>query len=261
MSHAALKQRDPDAAPLEAPPRESMGGMTRAGMRSLLAMVPALLGSGVGGALKGFFLFGCFGLVLAGVFVLAPRFTGAAPTPSWLNYLSFVLTPLPLALAGGYVWMLHGVSSRLASEVRARGLMGYAYAILKPATLQVARRLRGASTPSRAELTRAIEESVAERMREPEEERESAASRAGWLEGFLMDQSRRVLGLIALRAVLTSPDVPSAVRELEMLAIDRLEGVLEETLEDLFFLQMVLTLGVGVLVAALPTFLLLFLPR
>ncbi|RKI61828.1 hypothetical protein D7X55_22740 [Corallococcus sp. AB049A] len=257
MSQAALKTQAPDVAPA----RESTGSIVRAGVRSLVAMVPALLGSGVKGALKGFFLFGCFGAVLAGAFMLAPRWTGAAPTPPWLNYLSFVLTPLSLALAGGYVWMLHAVSSRLASEVRARGLMGYAYAILKPATLQVARRLRGAGTPSRAELTRAIQESVAERMHEPEEARESAASRAGWLEGFLLDQSRRVLGLIALRAVLTSPDVSSAVREMELLAIDRLEGVLEETLEDLFFLQMVLTLGVGVLVAALPTILLLFLPR
>lgn len=255
MSLAALKPRD------VTPPRESTGSIVRSGLRSLVALVPALLGSGVKGALKGFFLFGCFGLALAGVFALAPRWTGAAPTPPWLNYLSFVLTPLALAVAGGYVWMLHGVSSRLASEVRARGLMGYAYAILKPATLQVARRLRGAGTPGRAELTRAIEQSVAEHMREPEEARESAASRAGWLEGFLMDQSRRVLGLIALRAVLTSSDMPSAVRELELLALDRLEGVLEETLEDLFFLQMVLALGAGLLVAALPTLLLLFLSR
>ncbi|WP_244238793.1 hypothetical protein [Corallococcus carmarthensis] len=244
-----------------APPRESTGSIVRAGLRSLVAMVPALLGSGVKGALKGFFVFGCFGLALAGTFFLAPRWTGAAPTPAWLNVLSFMLTPLALAIAGGSVWLLHGVSSRLSSEVRARGLMGYAYAILKPATLQVARRLRGAGTPSRAELTRAIEQSVAERMREPEEVRESASSRAGWLEGFLMDQSRRVLGLIALRAVLTSPDMTSAVRELELLAIDQLEGVLEETLEDLFFLQMVLTLGAGILVAAVPTLLLLFLPR
>ncbi|RKH56486.1 hypothetical protein [Corallococcus aberystwythensis] len=257
MSLAALK----DSAVDVAPPRESTGSIVRAGLRSLIALVPALLGSGVKGALKGFFLFGCFGLALAGVFVLAPRWTGAAPTPAWLDVLGFVLTPLALAVAGGYVWMLHGVSSRLASEVRARGLMGYAYAILKPATLQVARRLRGAGTPGRAELTRAIEQSVAERMREPEEARESASSRATWLEGFLMDQSRRVLGLIALRAVLTSPDMPSAVRELETLAIDRLEGVLEETLEDLFFLQMVLTLAAGILVAALPTLLLLFLPH
>ncbi|RKG66532.1 hypothetical protein D7W79_36455 [Corallococcus exercitus] len=259
MSHAALKQRAQEGDSLAAPPRESMGGMARAGLRSLVAMVPALLGSGVKGALKGFFVFGCFGLGLAGVFVLAPRWTGAAPTPAWLDVLSVVLTPLALAVAGGSVWMLHGVSSRLASEVRARGLMGYAYAILKPATLQVARRLRGAGTPGRAELTRAIEQSVAERMLEPEEE--SASSRTPWLEGFLMDQSRRVLGLIALRSVLTSPDMPSAVRELETLAIDRLEGVLEETLEDVFFLQMVLTLGAGILVAAVPTLLLLFLPR
>lgn len=257
MTHAALEQTAPGAAP----PRASMGSIIRAGLRSIVALVPALLGSGVKGALKGFFLFGCFGLVLAGVFVLAPRWTGAAPAPSWLSVLGFVLTPLSLAVAGGYVWMLHGVSSRLASEVRARGLMGHAYAILKPATLKVAQRLRGASTLDREGLTRAIEQSVAERMHEPEEVRDSAASRAGWLEGFLMDQSRRVLGLIALRAVLTSPDMPSAVRELELLAIDRLEGVLEETLEDLFFLQMVLALGAGLLVAAVPTLLLLFLPR
>ncbi|MCY1035353.1 hypothetical protein OV207_28160 [Corallococcus sp. BB11-1] len=61
----------------------------------------------------------------------------------------------------------------------------------------------------------------------------------------------------ALRAVLTAPDVPSAVRELETLAIDRLEGALVATLEDLFFVQKMLALGAGVLVAAVPTFILL----
>ncbi|WP_244237256.1 hypothetical protein [Corallococcus llansteffanensis] len=68
-----------------------------------------------------------------------------------------------------------------------------------------------------------------------------------------MEQSHRVLGLIALRAVLTAPDMPTAVRELETLAIDRLEGALV----DMFFIQKVLALRAGVLVAAVPTFILL----
>jgi hypothetical protein len=265
MSHATLKQAPREQAPAEAPPvapPPSMASMVRAGLRSLVGMVPALLGSGVLGALKGFFLFGFVGLGLAGAFWWAPHWTGAAPTPGWLEALSFVITPLALAVAGGYVWMLHGVSSRLAGEVRKRGLMGYAYAVLKPAMLKVARGLRGGGTPSREELTRAIEQSVAERLRESQQEAPDApASRIEGVERFLMEQSRRVLGLIAVRAVLTAPDMASAVHELEAMALDRLEGVLEETLEDLFLLQMVLAFGAGLLVAAVPTFLLLFLPH
>ncbi|RKH20664.1 hypothetical protein D7X74_03545 [Corallococcus sp. CA047B] len=249
----------------QAPPvrqRERMAGMARAGLRVLVSVVPSLVGSGFWGALKGFFLFGSFGLVMAGVFVLVPRLSGAAPTPVWLEVLSFVLTPLALALSGGYVLMVHAVSARLAREVQERGLMGYAYAVIKPATLQAARRLRGAGATSREELTRAIEQSVAERLKEEQEEEPDAPpSRTERLERFLMEQSRRVLGLIALRAVVTSPDVPSAVRELETLAIDRLEGALVETLEDMFFIQKVLALGAGVLVAAVPTFILLALSR
>ncbi|RYZ43225.1 MAG: hypothetical protein EOO71_04670 [Myxococcaceae bacterium] len=248
----------------EAPPsrqRERMAGMARAGLRLLVSVVPSLVGTGFWGALKGFLLFGTFGLVMAGVFVLVPRLSGAAPTPVWLEVLSFVLTPLALALSGGYVLMVHGVSARLAHEAQERGLMRYAYAVLKPATLQAARRLRGAGTTSREELTRAIEQSVAEHLKELPEEPDAPPSRTERLERFLMEQSRRVLGLIALRAVVTAPDVPTAVRELETLAINRLEGALVETLEDLFFLQKVLALGAGVLVAAVPTFILLALSR
>ncbi|MCY1039698.1 hypothetical protein OV208_00080 [Corallococcus sp. bb12-1] len=258
MSTALVEVKD-EATPVRQ--RERMAGMARAGLRMLVSVVPSLVGSGFWGALKGFFLFGSFGLVMAGVFVLVPRLSGAAPTPLWLEVLSFVLTPLALALSGGYVLMVHGVSARLAREVQERGLMRYAYAVIKPATLQAAQRLRGTGTLNRKELTRAIEQSVAERLKEVPGEHAGPPSRTEQVERFLMEQSRRVLGLIALRAVVTSPDVPSAVRELETLAIDRLEGALVETLEDMFFVQQLLALGAGVLVAAVPTFILLALSR
>lgn len=72
------------------------------------------------------------------------------------------------------------------------------------------------------------------------------------MEGFLMEHSRRVLGLLALRAALTAPDASSAVRNVEDVGIERLELALADTLEDLFFIQMLLALTAGVLVAAAP---------
>jgi len=230
----------------------------RGGLGVFVSLVPRLLGAGAWGALKGAISFGAFGLLMALAFALSPRVTGGAPIPTGLLALSFVLTPLALALSGGYVLMLQGVGERLAREVQERRLMGYAYAILKPSALMVARRLRGREGLGRAELLQSIEESVAERMRDLAPERDAAPSRLEWLEEFLMEQSRRVLGLIALRSVLTAPDVPSAIHALESLAIDRLETALVETLEDLFFLQRLVALGLGVLVAAVPTLVLLF---
>ncbi|MCP3102865.1 hypothetical protein LZ198_28705 [Myxococcus sp. K15C18031901] len=238
--------------------RRRLAGLARGGVRLFVGVVPALLGAGLWGALKGMFLFGAFGALMAGVFALSPRFTGGAPIPPWLLFTSFVVTPLSLALAGGYVLMLQGVGDRLAREVQSRGLMGYVYAVIKPAALQVAQRLRGKGRLGRAELVQAIEQSVVERLRQPASEREEAPSRMEWLEQFLMEQSHRVLGLVALRSVLTAPDVPSAIESLETLAIDRLEGALVETLEDLYFVQRLLALGLGVVLAAVPTLLLLF---
>ncbi|WP_371745531.1 hypothetical protein [Myxococcus sp. CA033] len=245
----------------EAPPtnqRRVMKDVARAGLRMLVGVVPALLGSGLWGAVKGFFLFGAFGLALAGTFVLAPRWLGMPPTPGWLEALSLGLTPFALALAGGYALMLNGVGSRLAQEAQERGWMGYAYAVLKPAALHVARRLRSTGPLGRKELIQAIEHSVAEQLRELPEERTGPPSRTERLERFLMEQSYRVLGAVALRTVLTAPDTATAVRGLETLAVDRLEGALVETLEDVFFVQQVLALIAGVLVAAIPTFILLF---
>ncbi len=245
----------------EAPPtsnRRVMKGVARASLRMLVGVVPALVGSGLWGAVKGFFLFGTLGLALAGTFLLVPRLLDMPPTPGWLEALSLGLTPFALALGGGYALMLNGIGSRLAEEAQARGWMGDAYAVLKPAALQVAQRLRGTGPLGRKELIHAIESSVAERLREPPEEDTGPPSRTKWLERFLMEQSYRVLGAVALRTVLTAPDTETAVRELETLAVDRLEVSLVERLEDLFFVQQVLALVVGLLVAAIPTFILLF---
>ncbi|WP_342376902.1 hypothetical protein NVS55_36690 [Myxococcus stipitatus] len=235
-------------------PARKMKHVAKAGLKVLLRTVPSLLGSCLWGALKGFVLFGLGGLALAAAFVAVPRALDWPATPTWLEVLSLVLSPLALALAGAWVLVLHAVASRLAQEAQERRWMAHAYAVLKPAALQVAQRLRGSGKLEREELLLAVEESVAERLGDPSQARPPSSQ----LERFLMEQSRRVLGAIALRAVLTAPDVPTAVRELESLAVERLEMVLVERLEDLFFVQQVLVLGAGLLVAAIPAFILLF---
>lgn len=244
-------------APLKSS-RQVMKGVARASWKMLVGVVPSLVGSGLWGAVKGFFLFGTLGLALAGAFLLVPRLLDLPPTPGWLEALALGLTPFALALGGGYALMLHGIGSRLAEEARERGWMGNAYAVLKPAALHVARRLGSTGPLGRQELIQAIESSVAARLREPPEEDTGPPSRTEQLERFLMEQSRRVLTAVALRTVLTAPDTETAVRELETLAVDRLEVSLVERLEDLFFVQQVLALVVGLLVAAIPAFILLF---
>jgi len=258
MSTALLKTEETPSPSLSK--REQLVRIARSGLRTLVGVVPSLVGAGLWGAVKGAVIFGAAGVVVAGGYLLLPRWLDGAPVPLWLSILSGVLPPVALALAGGYALMLQAVTSKLSQQTQERGLVGYLYAIIKPVALQAARRLRGSGTLSRAELTRVIDSSLAERLREAASASDrEPASRTERLERFLMEHSRRVLGLIALREALSAPDVPTAVKNLETLGIDRLELALAETLEDLFFFQMILSLGAGMLVAAVPPLLMLLL--
>lgn len=219
-----------------------------------------LMGVGLWGALKGGALFGLVGLAVGAATYALPRWMGVPPAPTWLVILSAVLPPLALSVAGGYAFMLQAVSGRLADEARERGVVARVYAVLKPVTVQVARRLQGSGSLSREELSRVVNESMSEHLRQAEQARgEAPSSRMAEVERFLMEQSRRVLGVLALRAVVSAADTATAVRNLETLGIERVEMTLVETLEDLFFLQVLLAFGAGVLVAATPALLMVWL--
>jgi hypothetical protein len=240
--------------------RQQLAQVVRAGLRSMIGVVPSVVKAGLWGAVKGAVIFGVAGVVVAVGYLLLPRWLGAAETPLWLDILSGVLPPVALSLAGGYVLMLQGATSRLAEEAQERGLVGYLYAIIKPVVVKAAHRLKGSGALSRAELTKAIERSLAERLQEAASASDQEPpSRTEKLERFLMEHSRRVLGLLAVREAMKAPDVPTAVRNLEELGMARLEIALAETLEDLFFFQMILGLGAGLLVAAVPPVLMLLL--
>jgi hypothetical protein len=240
--------------------REQLVKVARAGLKTLVGVVPSVVGAGLWGAVKGAVIFGMVGVAVAVGYLLMPLWMKGVEIPLWLRILSGVLPPVALGLAGGYALMLQAATSKLAQQTQERGLVGYLYAILKPVTVQAARRLRGTGTMSRADLSRAIDASLAERLQEAAAASDQEPpSRTERLERFLMEHSRRVLGMVALRSVVTAPDVPTAVKNLETLGIDRLEQSLADTLEDLFFFQMIVSLGAGVLAAALPPLLLLFL--
>lgn len=233
--------------------REQLLALARSGLRLFIGMVPSLVGAGLLGALKGLVLFGLAGLVVGALFVLLPRLLELPPMPLWLESLGFLLPAIALSLSGGYILMVQRVTEGLAREVQERGMVRYLYAVIKPVLVQVGRRIQGKGTLSRAELSRVIESSVAEQLREAAADGEQAPRSLGErMEGFLMEHSRRVLGLLALRAALTAPDASTAARNVEELGIDRLEMALAETLEELFFVQMLLALMAGVLVAASP---------
>lgn len=232
--------------------RQQLMQVARTGLGLLVRVVPPLVGAGLLGALKGGLLFGLLGLVASVGFVALPSITGAPPLPLWLKLLSLALMPAALAFSGGYALALKAVANRLAQEAQERGLVGYLYAVIKPTALQVARRLRGSGSLSRAELTREIERSLAERLREASASDPSTPSRAERLERALINNSNRILCFAMLMTAASAPDAPAAVRELENLGIQRLEDALGETLEDVFSFQMMLALGGGLLVAALP---------
>lgn len=258
MSTALAKTEETSSPSLSK--REQLVKVARAGLKTLVGVVPSLVGAGLWGAVKGAVIFGTVGVAVAVGYLLLPRWLQGVEIPLWLSILSGVLPPVALGLAGGYALMLQSVTAKLAQQTQERGLVGYLYAIIKPVAMQAARRLRGTGTVSRADLTRVIDASLAERLREAASASDQEpASRAERLERFLMEHSRRVLGLVALRTALTAPDVPTAVKNLETLGIDRLAEALAETLEDLFFFQMIVSLGAGVLVAAIPPLLILFL--
>jgi hypothetical protein len=249
-----------DAAAAPASTRQQPVGIMRSTLKLLVQVVPSLIGAGLLGALKGVVIFGLLGLGVSAGYLLLPRLLGSPPRPIWLDTLGGVLPPLALSLAGGYVLMLQGVMKRLAREMKERGLVGYLYALIKPTVVQVAHHLRGAGPLSRAEHRRAIKRALADRLRAAATASDQEpASRTERLERFLMQYSRRILGLVALRTALSAPDAPTAVRNLETLGLDRLESALEETLEDLFTLHMVLALGAGLLVTAVPPLLLVLL--
>ncbi|WP_426750033.1 hypothetical protein [Myxococcus sp. Y35] len=225
-----------------------------------LRMALLLMGAGLLGAFKGGVLFGLVGLAVGAGTWFLPGWLGGAPPPTWLVVLGVVLPPLALSVSGGYAFMLQAVSGRLAHEAKERGVVGRMYAVLKPVTVQVSRRLQGTGSLSREELSRVVDESLSEHLRQVEQARsEASSSRMAEVERFLMEQSRRVLGVLALRAVVSAPDSATAVRNLEALGIERVEMTLMERLEDLFFLQVLLAFGAGALVAATPALLTLWL--
>jgi len=240
------------AAPVPSP-RDQLLALTRAGLRLFVSMVPALIGAGLLGALKGLLLFGLVGLVVGGLFLLLPRLMGLPEAPLWLEILGVLLPPVALSISGGYILMMQRMTQGLAQQAQERGVVRYLYAVIKPVLVQVGRRIRGTGTLSRAELSRAIESSVAEQMHEAAVNGDSDSPSLGErMEGFLMEHSRRVLGLLALRAAVTAPDAATAVRNVEDVGLERLEIALADTLEDLFLVQMLLALLAGLLVAGAP---------
>lgn len=244
--------KEVEAAPSKS---EQAASLARSGVRLLISIVPSLLKGAVLGALKGLFLFGILGVAVGGAYVFAPSWLGVPAAPGWLLALGMLLPPLALAVAGGYALMVRGFTGRLAEEAQERGLVRYLYAIIKPALAQVSSRLGGRQKLSRSELSRAIKASVAEQVREAMEPPQGPPSFLKKVEGFLAENSYRVLGLVAVKAAVTAPDGATAVKNLEEIGIERVEVTLSETLEDLFFFQMVLALGAGVLVSAVPAFL------
>lgn len=245
---------------VEVSKRQQAVALARFGLRLLVSVVPSMLGAGLLGALKGVFGFGLAGLAVGVASLFVPGWMGSPPAPRWLTVLGVALPPLALALSGGYILMVQGATGRLAEEAQKRGLVRYLYAIIKPALVQAAKRLRGTGSLSRAELSRAIKHSVAEQVHGAMQAGDEVpVSFRQKVERFLMENSYRALGLVAVRAAVTAPDVPTAVKNLEEVGIERLELTLSETLEDLFFFQMILALLAGVLVAAAPTLLMVWL--
>src|SRR4051794_19850861 len=97
--------------------------LARQGGVAVVSIVPRVALSGLLGALKGLVIMGLIGGALAGASALMWKSFGFA-APNWL-LASLALTPVVMALAGGYTGAVRGLLQGLAAQLVERKLLAY----------------------------------------------------------------------------------------------------------------------------------------
>ncbi len=218
----------------------SLVDMGKSAFLALVELVPRAAWRGIKGGFFGFFLGVFLGLAVAyGSSLLFPL-------PDWLKVTQLLWVPLCLGLGASWLGALNGLVSTLTEEIARRRLAARIYAIVKPACLAAANRVRGGQADNLAEELRTA---LDQRMTPADGPPGSLAQR---VEHFVAMRSQRVLCFSAVRSVAQAKDRSSAVAALESLGVERLEAMMVETLEDMFSTHMLLAALVALVAASLP---------
>jgi hypothetical protein len=136
----------------------------------------------------------------------------------------------------------------VADEVERRGLAERLFALVKPVCLFVAKKSRGAPGGS---LSAELRGALLQRLSADKLQR--AASFGERVEHFLAMRSRRLLCLSVVRAVARARDREAAVEELTTFGVRQLKMILNDTLEDLFAMQVYTAAALALVAAAVPS--------
>lgn len=223
--------------------------LARGAGKALLQAIPPLVGGGFRGGLKGVILQGLLGLALAGSAAVMWR-RSAEQVPWWM-YLSLAVTPVVLALAGGYTGAIRGVLKGLAEQLVERRLVAWIYALVKPACVSVIKRLKASPAPDAPSVAKQLEEEL-ERSFSAAQEGDEPPSRANRVVRFVAQRSRRIFVVAVVGQVATAKSADEAVAQVEALSLPALERLLVETLANLFSLKLLLVSALSLTACVLP---------
>lgn len=199
------------------------------GGAAFLSVAPSLIGGVLKGAVLGALAMGALGV---GLSLGAQLLWASTALPGWLH-ASLFLTPVVLGVAGVVVGGVRGLLGALARALVEKKLVAWTYARVKPVVVSVARRARGAKPEVVAELVR-------EALAQTEQPAPGGAQQglADRVLDFAVTRSRRLMALALVAHVARAKSGAEAVEELEHLGLQKLEGILVGSLEDLFAVKL-----------------------
>lgn len=216
------------------------------GGQVFLSTAPRLVVGALWGSVTGFFAGALLGSALAGLAWWL--WLGAAHLPSWLS-VSLVLTPIVLALAGGYIGFVRGVLSALAKQVVEKKLLAWVYAQVKPAAVTA---LAAVGSSNSAQLASRVRDEVAKRFAMEEAEAPAPKTLAERVARFVTLRSRRMLAWSVVAHLARATTGAAAAAEIETLGLEKLELIVVSSLEDLFSMKLNLIAGAALVVCAVP---------
>ncbi|MFT3711764.1 MAG: hypothetical protein QM817_29345 [Archangium sp.] len=215
------------------------------GGRAFLSTAPKLVGGAFFGIIGGVFTGAFVGALLAGASLLLWR---GSTLPAWMN-ASLALTPVVLALAGGYVGFVRGVLSALAKQVVEKKLIAWVYAQVKPAAVNA---LAKVGSSDAVKLAAAVRDEIGAVFAKEEAEAPKPESFADKVAHFITLRSRRMLALSVVSHLARARTGAEAAEEIEKLGIEKLELIVVSSLEDLFSMKLNLVSGAALLVCIAP---------
>jgi hypothetical protein len=225
--------------------RKRLATLALEGGKAFLSIVPRVVLGALAGAAGGFVLGVALGSALSGAALFLWR---AVDLPGWLR-ISLVLTPVVLALAGGYVGFVRGILSALARQVVEKKLLSWVYAQVKPAAATALGKV-GSSDAGR--LAGAVRDELASVFAREEQEAPRPQGLAERVAHFVTLRSRRMLAFTVVAHLARAKTGAQAAEEIETLGLQKLELIVVSSLEDLFSMKLNLVAGLAFLACLAP---------